>query len=57
MELGNIMLSEIIQVIKDILYDLTYKWNLTKQTSEQNITRDMEMKEKLTVTRGKGGEG
>ena len=51
------MLSEIIQVIKDILYDLTYKWNLTKQTSEQNITRDMEMKEKLTVTRGKGGEG
>ena len=35
--------------------DLTYKWNLInkmKQTNKQNITRDIEIKNKLTVTRG-----
>ena len=41
-----------------IPYDLTYKWDLsTKQTSKQNITRDIEIKNKLTVTRGEGVEG
>ena len=29
----------------------------TKQTSEQNRTRDMEIKNKLTVTRGEGDNG
>ena len=43
---------------KQIPYDLTYKWNLINQkTSEQNITRDMEIKNKLIVTRGEGGGG
>ena len=28
----------------------------TKQTSKQNITRDLEIKNKLTVTRGEVGE-
>ena len=38
--------------------DLTYKWNLiNKQTSKQNITRNIEIKTKLTVTRGQGVEG
>ena len=35
-----------------ITYDLTYKWTKsTKQTSMQNITGDIEIKNKLTVTR------
>ena len=36
-------------------YDLTYKWNLINKTSKQNITRDMEIKNKLTVTREEVG--
>ena len=41
---------------RQIPYDLTYKWNLIKkQTREQNITRDIEIKNKLTITRGEGG--
>ena len=41
---------------RQIPYDLTYKWNLIKkQTSEQNRTRDMEIKNKLTMTRGEWG--
>ena len=43
---------------RQIPYDLTYKWNLiNKKTSKQNITRDIEIKNKLTVTRGEGEEG
>ena len=47
------MLSEVSQVV-------TYKYHMTspisgnqstKQTSKQNITRDIEIKNKLTVTR------
>ena len=29
-------------------------WNLINKISEQNRTRDMEIKNKLTVTRGEG---
>ena len=43
--------------IKQIPYDITYKWNLINKTSKQNITRDIEIKNKLTVTRGEGGGG
>ena len=55
----SIMLNEISQVVKDKYHMIspisgTYS---TKQTSKQNITRDMEIKTKLTVTRGEGGEG
>ena len=38
-------------------YNLTYKWKLINKTSKQNIIRDMEIKNKLTVIRGEGGEG
>ena len=36
---------------RQIPYDLTYKWNLINKTNKQNITRDIEIKNKLTVTR------
>ena len=41
-------------VERQISYDLTYKWNLIKQTIMQNITRYTEIKNKLTLTRGSG---
>ena len=42
---------------KQIPYDLTYKLNLiNKKISKQHITIDIEIKNKLTVTKG-GGEG
>ena len=53
MELESIMRSELSQVVKDkYRYELTYKWNLMNKTNEQNRTRDMEVKNKLAVTRG-----
>ena len=43
---------------RQIPYDPTYKGNLiNKQTSEKNITRSMEIKNKLLVTRGEGEGG
>ena len=59
MELESIMLSEISQVVKGKYHMIsptsgTYS---TKQTSKQNRTRDIEIKNKLTVTREEGGEG
>ena len=59
MELESFMLSKISQVVKDKYYMIspisgTYS---TKQTSKQNITRDIEIKNKLAVARGEvGGE-
>ena len=42
---------------RQISYDLTFKWNLINktQTSKQNITRGMETRNRLTVTRGEVG--
>ena len=40
-----------------MLCDLTYKWNLINKTSKQNTARDIEIKNKLTVTREERGEG
>ena len=59
MELESIMLSEKKPGSeRAIPYDLAYKWNLiNKQTSKQNTTRDIEIKNKLTITREEGGEG
>ena len=62
MELESIMLTEIRQVAKDKYYLIlpisgTYS---TKQTSDQNRTRDMEIKNKLMVSlegRGMGDNG
>ena len=34
MEMGSIILSEISQVVKQIPYDLTYKWNLINKTNQ-----------------------
>ena len=57
MDLESIMLSEISQVVKD-------KYNLispiietlsTKQTSKQNRTKDTEIENRPTVTRGERG--
>ena len=42
---------------RQIPYDLTYKGNLINKTSKQNTTRDIEIKNKLTVTTEEGGEG
>ena len=42
---------------RQIPYDLTFKWNLINKTNKQTITRDIEIKNKLTVIRGDGGEG
>ena len=57
MELGSIMLSEIRQMVKDkyhMISPLTGAYS-TKQTSKQNITRDVVMKNKLTFIRGEEG--
>ena len=43
-------------VKRQIPYDLTYCCNLINKTSQQNITRDIEVKNKLTVT-PRNGEG
>ena len=41
---------------RQIPYDLTYKWNLFIETKKkQNITKDIELKNKVTVTWGEGG--
>ena len=39
---------------RQIPYDLTYKRNLIKKTNKENITKDIELKNKLTITRGEG---
>ena len=59
MELKSIILSEVSQAGKD-KYHVTSPISgteSTKQRSEQNRTRDMEIKNKLTVTRGEEDRG
>ena len=57
MELESIMLSEISQAVKDKYHMISpiSGTQSTKQTSKQNITRDIEIKNKLTVIRGVRG--
>ena len=58
MELESIMLSEISQVVKDkyhMISPIKGIWS-TKQTSEKNPTRDIEIQNRLTVNRGEWGE-
>ena len=59
MELESIMLSEISQEVKDKYHMISSisGTQSTKQTSKQNRTRDMEIKNKLTVIRGEGRDG
>ena len=54
MELKNLMLSEISQAMKGKYHMLSpiSRTLSIKQTSEQNRTRDMETKNKRTVTGG-----
>ena len=56
MELESIMLSEISQVVKDKYHMISpisvTEW--TKQTSKQNITTNIEIKNELTVIKGLG---
>ena len=55
MELESIMLSEINQAVKDKYYmilPMRGNWS-TKQTSKKNITKDIEIKNRLTVTKGR----
>ena len=56
MELGSIMLSEISLVVKDkyCMISPLSGTQSTKQTSKSNISRDIEIKNKLTMTRGEG---
>ena len=56
MELESIMVSEIGQAVKDKSHMTSpiSRTESTKQTNVQNRTRDMRIKNKLTVTRGEG---
>ena len=56
MELESIMPSEISQVVKDKYHMISpISGTLsTKQIGKQNITRDIEIKNNLTVARGEG---
>ena len=59
MVLESIMLSEISQEVKDkyhMISLISKNWSRI-QINKQNITRDTEMKNKPTVTRGEGGKG
>ena len=40
---------------RQIPYDFTCMWNIINKTNKQKITRDIEIKNKLTVTRGEVG--
>ena len=56
MELESIMLCEISQVVRDkyhMISPLTGTQS-TEEKSKQNITRDIEVKSNLTITRGEG---
>ena len=57
MELESIMLSEISQAVRDkyhMISPLTGTQS-TKEKSKQNITRDIEVKNNLTIARGEWG--
>ena len=55
MELESIMLSETSQALKgNYIISPLSRIQSTKQTNEQNITRDIEIKNKLTLIRGEG---
>ena len=56
-DVESIMLSEISQAVKDkhhMISPISGTQSI-KQTSKQNITRDIEIKSELTVTRGEVG--
>ena len=56
MELESIMLNKVSQAVKDkyLMISPISGIQLTKQTGKQNTPRDIEINNKLTVTRGEG---
>ena len=55
MELESIILCEISQAgERQIPYGLTFNRNLINKTNKQNITKNTEIENRLTVTRGEG---
>ena len=59
MELESIMLSEISQAVRDKYHmiSLLTGTKSTKEKSKQTITRDIEVKNNLTIARGEWGGG
>ena len=59
MELESIMLGEISQTVRDKYHMFSPLTGIqsTKEKSKQNITRDIEVKNNLTIVRGEWGEG
>ena len=57
MELESIMLSEISQAVRDKYHRISplMEHNQQKKKSKQNITRDIEVKNNLTIARGEWG--
>ena len=57
MELESIMLSEISQVVRDKYHMISRLTGTksTKEKSKQNIPRDIEIKNNLTIARGEWG--
>ena len=57
MDLESIMLSEISQVAKDKYHMISpvSRTQSTEQTSKQNITRDIEIKNIVTIATGEWG--
>ena len=50
------MLSKISQVVKDKYHMISPKWNLINKTNKQeNITRDIKIKNNFTAIRGEVG--
>ena len=56
MDLESIMLSEISPVVQDKYHMISPLTGTlpTKQTNKQNITKDIEIENRLTVNRGEG---
>ena len=53
MDLVNIILSEVSQTEKEILYDITYMWNLKNTTNKQTLRH---RKQTYGYQRGEGGK-
>ena len=55
MDLESVILNDVSQ--RQILYDITYMWNLKNNTSELIYKRETDVENNLMVTKGEGGVG